>query len=126
MKKVIVSIILFMTIVLSGQVAMAINGLDDIINRGDNFVNQGDPNNAILENNVKEVSDGIFAIVVVIGIVVAIVAAVVIGMQFVTASVAEKAQLKEKLIPLLVGAAIIFGAVGIWRLVVNILQGVNW
>lgn len=126
MKKVIVSIILFMTIVLSGQVAMAINGLDDIINRGDNFVNQGDPNNAILENNVKEVSDGIFAIVVVIGIVVAIVAAVIIGMQFVTASVEEKAQLKEKLIPLLVGAAIIFGAVGIWRLVVNILQGVNW
>jgi len=115
-----------MTIVLSGQVAMAINGLDDIINRGDNFVNQGDPNNAILENNVKEVSDGIFAIVVVIGIVVAIVAAVIIGMQFVTASVEEKAQLKEKLIPLLVGAAIIFGAVGIWRLVVNILQGVNW
>lgn len=126
MKKVIVSIILFMTIVLSGQVSMAINGLDDIINRGDNFVNQGDPNNAILENNVKEVSDGIFAIVVVIGIVVAIVAAVIIGMQFVTASVEEKAQLKEKLIPLLVGAAIIFGAVGIWRLVVNILQGVNW
>ncbi len=126
MKKVIVSIILFMTIVLSGQVAMAINGLDDIINRGDNFVNQGDPNNAISENNVKEVSDGIFAIVVVIGIVVAIVAAVVIGVQFVTASVEEKAQLKEKLIPLLVGAAIIFGAVGIWRLVVNILQGVNW
>ena len=126
MKKVIVSIILFMTIVLSGQVAMAINGLDDIINRGDNFVNQGDPNNAILENNVKEVSDGIFAIVVVIGIVVAIVAAVIIGMQFVTASVEEKAQEKEKLIPLLVGAAIIFGAVGIWRLVVNILQGVNW
>lgn len=126
MKKVIVSIILFMTIVLSGQVVMAINGLDDIINRGDNFVNQGDPNNAISENNVKEVSDGIFAIVVVIGIVVAIVAAVVIGVQFVTASVEEKAQLKEKLIPLLVGAAIIFGAVGIWRLVVNILQGVNW
>ena len=126
MKKVIVSIILFMTTVLSGQVAMAINGLDDIINRGDNFVNQGDPNNAISENNVKEVSDGIFAIVVVIGIVVAIVAAVVIGVQFVTASVEEKAQLKEKLIPLLVGAAIIFGAVGIWRLVVNILQGVNW
>lgn len=126
MKKIIVSVILFMTIVLSGQVSMAVNGLDDIISRGDNFVNQGDPNNAILENNVKEVSDGVFAIVVVIGIVVAIVAAVIIGMQFVTASVAEKAQLKEKLIPLLVGAAIIFGAVGIWRLVVNILQGVNW
>lgn len=126
MKKIIVSIILFTTIVLSGQVSMAINGLDDIINRGDNFVNQGDPNNVIVEDNVKDVSEGIFAIVLVIGIIVAIIATIIIGMQFVTASVAEKAQLKEKLIPLLIGAAIIFGAVGIWRLVVNILQDINW
>ncbi len=126
MKKIIVSIILFTTIVLSGQVSMAINGLDDIINRGDNFVNQGDPNNVIEQNNVKDVSEGIFAIVLVIGIVVAVIATIIIGMQFVTASVAEKAQLKEKLIPLLIGAAIIFGAVGIWRLVVNILQDINW
>ena len=126
MKKIIVSIILFTTIVLSGQVSMAINGLDDIINRGDNFVNQGDPNNVIVEDNVKDVSEGIFAIVLVIGIIVAIIATIIIGMQFVTASVAEKAQLKEKLIPLLVGAAIIFGAVAIWRLVVNILQDINW
>lgn len=126
MKKIIVSIILFITIVLSSQVSMAMNGLDDIIKRGDDFVNQGNISNAIVENNVKETSDGIFAIVVVIGIIVAIVAAVIIGMQFVTASVAEKAQLKEKLIPLIVGAAIIFGAVGIWRLVVDVLQSVNW
>ena len=126
MKKIIVSIILFTTIVLSGQVSMAINGLDDIINRGDDFVNQGDPNNVIVEDNVKDVSEGIFAIVLVIGIIVAIIATIIIGMQFVTASVAEKAQLKEKLIPLLIGAAIIFGAVGIWRLVVNILQDINW
>lgn len=126
MKKIIVSIILFITIVLSSQVSMAMNGLDDIIKRGDDFVNQGNLSNAIVENNVKETSDGIFAIVVVIGIIVAIVAAVIIGMQFVTASVAEKAQLKEKLIPLIVGAAIIFGAVGIWRLVVDVLQSVNW
>lgn len=126
MKKIIVSIILFTTIVLSGQVSMAINGLDDIINRGDDFVNQGDPNNVIVEDNVKDVSEGIFAIVLVIGIIVAIIATIIIGMQFVTASVAEKAQLKEKLIPLLIGAAIIFGAVAIWRLVVNILQDINW
>ena len=126
MKKIIVSIILFTIIVLSGQASMAINGLDDIIKKGDDFVNQGDPNNAIIENNVKETSDSIFAIVVVIGIIVAIIATVIIGMQFVTASVEEKAQLKEKLIPLIVGVAIIFGALGIWRLVVNVLQNVNW
>ena len=111
MKKIIVSIILFITIVLSSQVSMAMNGLDDIIKRGDDFVNQGNLSNAIVENNVKETSDGIFAIVVVIGIIVAIVAAVIIGMQFVTASVAEKAQLKEKLIPLIVASTTIIKAI---------------
>ena len=48
----------------------------------------------------------------------------VIGIQFITSGVEGKAKVKEKLIPYGVGCVVAFGAFGIWRLVLNILQDV--
>ncbi len=125
MKKIIVFILLFATIMLTGYQVKAI-GPDDIIKKGDNFINQGDPSKAVSEDKVKETSNTVFGILLFIGIIVAIIAGIIIGMQFVTGSVEAKAQIKEKLIPYVVGCIIVFGAFGIWKLVVDLLQGVNW
>ncbi len=124
MKKIIVFIVLFAIIMLTGCQVKAAFGLDDLINKGKGFINNGDPNNAIKANNVKTTSDSVFGILLVIGVVVAIIGGVIIGMQFVTGSVEAKAQIKEKLIPYGIGCAIIFGAFGIWRVVVTILQNI--
>ena len=39
-------------------------------------------------------------------------------------SAEEKAEVKKMLIPYIVGCIVVFGGFGIWKLVVNILQGI--
>lgn len=126
MKKIIVFILLFATIMLTGGYQAKAIGPDDIIKKGDDFINQGDPSKVVSKDNIKDTSGMVFRVLLFIGIIVAIIAGIIIGMQFVTGSVEAKAQVKEKLIPYVVGCIIIFGAFGIWKLVVDLLQGVNW
>ena len=59
-----------------------------------------------------------------VAIIVAVIGGMVIGIQFITSGVEGKAKVKEKLIPYGVGCVVAFGAFGIWRLVLNILQDV--
>ena len=47
---------------------------------------------------------------------------IVIGMKWATATPDKKAQLKQQLIGLVISAAVVFGAVGIWELSRNILS----
>ncbi len=125
MKKLMVFILLFMTIIIMANQVMAF-GLDDIVQRGDDFINKGDPSDAISEDQVRATSKGVFRTLLIIGVIVAIIGGAIIGIQFLMGSVEAKAQIKEKLIPYVVGCAIMFGAFGIWKVVVDILQGVNW
>lgn len=122
MKKIIVFIVLFTIIMLTGCQVKAALGLDNIIKQGKEFMNNGSPNKVINEGTVKSTSDNIYGILLTIGIIVAIIAGIIIGMQFVTGSVEAKAQIKEKLIPYVIGCVVIFGAFGIWKLVVDLLQ----
>ena len=55
--------------------------------------------------------------------VVAVIIGLVIGIKFMVSSVEEKAKIKELLLPYVVGCGVVFGAFGIWSLVVNILLG---
>ena len=67
-------------------------------------------------------SDLIYNLLLIIAIVVAVIVGLVIGIQFMTGSVAQKAKVKETLIPYIAGCIVIFGAFGIWKLVVEILS----
>ena len=52
----------------------------------------------------------------------AVIIGMVIGIQFMTASVEEKAKIKESLVPYVVGCVVVFGAFGIWKLAVTVLS----
>ena len=57
-----------------------------------------------------------------IGIIVTVVVAAILGIQFMMGTVEEQAKIKESIIPYVCGCAVIFGAAGIWKLVVNLLN----
>ena len=92
MKKLMVFILLFMTIILMANQVMAFV-LDDIIQRGDDFINKGDPSDAISEDQVRATSDGVFRTLLIIGVIVAIIGGAIIGIQFLMGSVEAKAQI---------------------------------
>ena len=58
------------------------------------------------------------------GLVLAVIIGIILGIQFMTGSVEQKAKVKDALVPYIAGCIIIFGAFGIWKLVVTILRGI--
>lgn len=98
--------------------------IGDIFKGADGFIENGinDGHPTIKEDDLQEMSNLLYNTLLVIAIVVAVIFGLVIGIQFMTGSVAQKAKVKETLIPYIAGCIVIFGAFGIWKLVVNILS----
>lgn len=90
----------------------------------DNFLNMGkeDYENAINTENLQNASDLIYNTLLLVGIAIAIVMGAVLGLQFIMGSVEQKVKVKESIIPFVVGCIVIFGAFGIWRLVILLLR----
>lgn len=96
----------------------------DIITGADDFIQSGvsDKNPTINDSDLKNMSDLLYNVLLIIAIIVAVIVGLVIAIQFITGSVAQKAKVKETLIPYIAGCIVIFGAFGIWKLVVGILS----
>lgn len=98
--------------------------IGDIFSGADDFIQSGinDKNPTIDESDLEKMSDLLYNTLLIIAIVIAVIVGLVIGMQFMTGSVEQKAKVKETLIPYIAGCIVIFGAFGIWKLVVEILS----
>lgn len=121
-KFIIILITVFSIFSLMAPIASA-SSLGDIITSADDFLEVGDSGSVKLGNDtIKDMSNLIYNILLVIGIVIAVIIGLVIGIQFMTGSASEKAKVKETLVPYIAGCIVLFGAFGIWKLVVTILQ----
>ena len=95
----------------------------DIFGIGDNFIKQGsDAQNTIDEEQLRTDASSIFKILLTIGIVLSVIIGGILGIKFMMASAEDKAQIKEMLIPYVVGCVVIYGAVTIWMIVVKIME----
>lgn len=123
-KKLLINIMVIFIILFNLFIPNAYAGpLQDIMNRADGFVNNGENGeNVINTNALKEGSNTLYNVLLVIGIAVAFIWGIVLGIQFITGSLGEKADVKKNLIVYLVGCIIIFGAFGIWRLLLQLLE----
>lgn len=123
MKKIIVSVITFMMIIVlfSSTKSYAMSEFTD---SGDSFLNIGkskyNENKPLDEGALQKTSGEIYNILFTIGAVLAIGVGLVIGIQFITGSVDEKAKIKETLIPYVVGCLVIFSAFTIWKIVIEL------
>lgn len=73
-------------------------------------------------HDLQNMSNLVYNILLTIGIVAAVIVGLILGMKFMTGSIDQKAQVKESLIPYIAGCVVIFGAFGIWKLVLTILN----
>ncbi len=95
--------------------------IDGVMNGADKFLDKG-KDAPVSEVNLKNASDDIFTIVLGIAMVVSVIVGMIIGIKFMVASIDEKAKVKEALVPYVVGCAVAFGAIGIWKLAITILS----
>ena len=95
--------------------------LGDAFSDTQKFLDAGNTiDNTINTIALKETSNYIYKILLSFAIVIAIIVAMILGIQFMVASANEKAKIKEALIPFVVGCILVFGAFTIWKIAVEI------
>ena len=72
------------------------------------------------KERLSEAGSGIFETLVIIGTALVVIIGGVLGIQFMLASVEDRAKIKEALIPYVLGSVIIFGAFGIWKMIITV------
>ena len=120
MKKRVFFILLIIALLICSTNIVQATTITNIIEGADNFINNGSSTSAISGDKLKELSDTIYNVLLIIGTVIAVIIGAILGIQFITGSVEQKAKVKDSLIPFVIGCVVIFGAFGIWKLVVQI------
>lgn len=95
--------------------------IGDIIQGADKFLNQGAANK--LDNQaLQNMSNIIYNIFLTTGVVIAVIVGGILGIKAITEGLEGKAEVKEMLIPYIIGCVILFGGFTIWKIVLSILQ----
>ena len=97
--------------------------LEDLIQDGDAFLEKGETNR-VDQTALQNFSKTMYNILLAIGVVVAVIVGAMIGIKLMASSVDEQAEAKKLVIPYIVGCFILFGGFGIWKIIINILQGI--
>ncbi len=120
---IILLMIFFLTMLSSNVYASSISDIfakaDDFVKNGQNSTNAG---TTISTDTMKSMSELIYNTLLIIGVVVAVIIGIILGVKFMAGSVEEKANIKNSLIAYIAGCVVVFGAFTIWKIVVTILQ----
>lgn len=124
--KVIIAIAVF--VAMNGMFTTEVKAADtadNIRNAASSWIAQGESQNSgEYLNPTYYVGEfiGIGQVLVTVGIATLIIVSVIMAIRWLTATPDKQAKLKVQLIGLLVSAFVIFGAVGIWNFIQNIMS----
>ena len=77
----------------------------------------------INKDKLNNASSDIYNTLTSLGMITSVIVGLILGITYMMASAEDKAKVKESLIPYIVGCTVIFGAFGIWKLVINTFNG---
>lgn len=108
MKKIIIPVLSILLIILMSTSTFAMGRLSEVNNVGNGT------------GSIAKMSGQIIGIIYVIATVVSIAMLLIIGIKYMIAAPDQKASLKARAVPYLIGAALIFGAANILRFIETI------
>lgn len=118
---IIVALIIVINIILFNTNIVRAAGISDVISGGESFINAGTSGDVTIDQDkLKDTSNTIYNILLILGMAIAVVISGILGIQFMIGSAEEKAKIKDALIPFVIGCIVIFGAFGIWKIFINI------
>ena len=116
--RILIIMILFQLILMPSVVKAF--SVDDVFRLGDNFLSKG--NTQINREKLSETTNVVYSALVIIGVALTVIIGGVLGIQFMMASAEEKAKIKEKIIPFILGCIVIYGSFAIWKITVSIFD----
>ena len=125
LKKTKFTIILFLLVIFIQlffipNISQADKGINDMIKSGDEFISQG--NVLIDKQKLNERQEFIYNSLLTVGIILTVLIGGFLGIKFMIASAEDKAEIKQMLIPYVIGCVVIYGAFGIWKIIIIILD----
>lgn len=118
-------IISFIVIVLLASVFYTSSSyaIGDIMGEGKGFLDASNGENSVIkESALKGASDSIFNTLLAMAIIIAVIVAMILGIQFMVAAADEKAKIKEALMPFVAGCIVVFGSFTVWKVFIDIGQ----
>lgn len=123
MKSIKILTICFCTILV---LTSNVYALGDIFNMGENWMelgkNEAESGSTMNTEELIKTSDSLYTMLLAIAAATALIVGAVMGIQFMTAGIDKKVQVKESLFPYMISCVVVFGSLGIWRLIVLILK----
>lgn len=124
MKKICKIAIVFLIILSLYSTVFNVQALD-IWQTGNKFLHTGaDASDTEFESGgVITAMSGIVDFLWGLGLLIVFIATIVLGIKYMLVSPDEKSRVKQATTPYIIGVVIIFGAVTIWKLVIDLLEG---
>ena len=116
----IVSITIIFVLILS---IFPINSFSGWADDAKTFLSKADQTATVDENKLASASNEVYGMLSSVGMVASVIVGIILGIKYMMASVEEKANVKESLTPYFIGCIVVFGAFGIWKLVINTFSG---
>lgn len=94
----------------------------EIIKEGQEFIRDGEASDKtnIDETKVQGLSGYLYNILLTAGVIIAVVVATILGIQFMVGGAEGQAKVKEMLIPFVVGCVVVFGGFGFWKIALTV------
>ncbi len=97
--------------------------LGDVLSGGKDFIGSGNSSISELDDTkLKDVSNVVYNILLMISFIVVAVVGIILGIKYMMANVEDKADVKNSLLVFVIGCIVVYGAFGIWRVVVSFLN----
>lgn len=111
---------LLLTIMLVASIAGTVLAVDP-----NTVLNGLNGNGDVQTNDLTKVGNNIVTIIQVVGIVIAVIVLLVIGIKYMMGSASEKAEYKKTMIPYIVGAVLIFAGTSLVRVIYSLSTSVS-
>ena len=111
---------LLLTIMLVASIAGTVLAVDP-----NTVLNGLNGNGNVQTNDLTKVGNNIVTIIQVVGIVIAVIVLLVIGIKYMMGSASEKAEYKKTMLPYIVGAVLIFAGTSLVRVIYSLSTSVS-
>lgn len=116
-------------IILSSNI-FATTTASEMFKQANDWINDGKTQAEVNRDTIdttklKSASTVIYNILLGVGTAVAIIVGAILGIQFMTAGVDQKVEVKKALPAYVISCIVLFGAMGIWKLLIVILGGIE-
>lgn len=128
--KIFLVIILLTILVFSVNISYATSksvdqkSLGDMITGADGFIKKANEDK-IEQSNLQNLSNTVYNVLLVLAIVISVLVGAILGIKLIMSGATEKADIKQAMMPYVIGNVVVFGSFVIWKIVVLILNQVQ-